>query len=200
LSNKDSYIRLTKKDEIDNYIVYPLDWKKALNRTNDDIGIETRIEKQMYQDKDLTFEFGKKDDNEQEYHFRVSALIRKGNKVLIDESARFLQHLIPIGGRLHFGETVNEGLIREVQEELNCTIKSSTFRGIGEDFFIFSNHRQIHFISAVFEIELNEEKYTGGDGTVPIWMDIAELNPTNTKMMSFVQFLKEKEISHAVNR
>jgi ADP-ribose pyrophosphatase len=199
LSNMEHYIKLIKKTDINNYLVYPENWEKVVEE-NDMISINTRIEKQMYQDRDIAFTIGKKDGNDQEYHFRVSALIRNDDKVLIDESASHLQHLIPIGGRLHFGETFNEGLNREIQEELNCTIKSSVFRGIGEDFFIFRNNKQIHFISALFEVELNEELYTAGDGTVPVWMDISELNPSNTKMLSFVKLLKEKEIMHATSR
>jgi len=199
LSNKESYIKLIKKTDIHNYQVFPENCENVIER-NEIISINTRVENQMYQDRDIAFTIGKKDGNDQEYHFRVSALIRNGNKVLIDESASHLQHLIPIGGRLHFGETFNEGLVREIQEELNCTIKNSSFRGIGEDFFIFRNNKQIHFISALFEVELNEEQYTAGDGTVPVWMDISELNPSNTKMLSFLQMLNKKEIKHATSR
>jgi len=195
LSNIADYIQFVKKEDIDKYIVYPFCWKKFETST-EKFTFETVIEHKQLLDKDICFVLGEKDNIIQEYDFRVSALIRKDNQILIDESARDMSHLLPIGGRLHYGETLEEGINREVEEELCTKIKNFKLRGIGEDFFIIHEDKHIHFISAVFEVELESENIVGADGSEPVWLDINEPNPSNTKMTSFIEFFNNKDTYH----
>jgi len=140
--NKDSNINLIKKNAIHNYLVYPKNWERALEQ-NEEVYINTTVEKQMYMDRNIEFIMSEHDSTEQKYKFIISVLICKGEKS-------------SISGVLHFGETLNEGLIRIVHEKFNCTIKRSFFGGFGEDFFTFENNKQIRFLSAAFAVELNE--------------------------------------------
>lgn len=114
-------------------------------------------------------------NNHTEFNVRISAVIRNSGKVLFDKSAYDKKHLVPIGGRMQMGESFEEALAREVKEELGVEINESNFLGYGQDFFELNlnedSKKPIHFISFVYEVEVDLEKIEFGDGCCGVWMD-----------------------------
>lgn len=62
----------------------------------------------------------------------VSGFIKRENKYLLVFDPRFCFWRVP-GGRLKFGETVEEALKREMKEELNVEVEIIRFLGFGQD-------------------------------------------------------------------
>ena len=61
-----------------------------------------------------------------------SALIEKNNKFLLVFCPRFKTWRVP-GGRVEWNETIENTLIREIQEEVEIKIKDYKFIGYGQD-------------------------------------------------------------------
>lgn len=114
-----------------------------------------------------------------EFNVRISAIIRNKDQILFDVSSFDAQHKVLIGGRMQMGERFEDALKREVSEELHVDILSSKFLGIGEDFFDLklseNKTKKIHFISFVFEIEVDNEAIVFDDGCVGVWFHPDEL-------------------------
>lgn len=122
-----------------------------------------------------------------EFNVRISAIIRDGDKVLFDESAYDKKHLVPIGGRMQMGESFQEALSREVKEELGVDILKSQFLGYGEDFFELSLNeglsKPIHFVSLVYEVEVDHDKIAFDDGCCGVWLDKNSLGDIHMKSL-----------------
>lgn len=107
------------------------------------------------------------------------ALICKDNKILIAKRSatkKFLPNIFEIpGGHIEYGESIEEGLIREVQEELHIDVK------IGDPVYVFTyvvgdNHIvEIDYLAYLKnpnqEIILNEE-----DHSEFRWLDEEEID------------------------
>lgn len=110
-----------------------------------------------------------------EFNVRISAIIRDGDKILFDCGAYDPMHKVVIGGRMQMGETLLESLKREVVEELSTPVVSSQFLGIGEDFFDLrlseSKTKRIHFISFIYEVEVDIDSIVYADGCQGEWID-----------------------------
>ena len=65
-------------------------------------------------------------------NIRVGAIIMKGDKFLMVENDRF-PHMYSVGGRIKFGETAEEAVVREVFEETGCKIEIIDFLGTIEE-------------------------------------------------------------------
>jgi ADP-ribose pyrophosphatase YjhB (NUDIX family) len=61
-----------------------------------------------------------------------SAVIKKDDKYLVIFDPLFSEWRVP-GGRLELNETVEQGLKREIQQELGLNIEVNTFLGFGQD-------------------------------------------------------------------
>ena len=126
-----------------------------------------------------------------EFNVRISALIRKGDYILFDESAYDRRHLVLIGGKMQMGESFIDALNREVGEELCVDVLSSTFLGHGEDFFDLKlkkdKHKHIHFISFVFEVEVDTDAIVFSDGARGVWKHKDEL--PDMHMSSVMRFI-----------
>ncbi len=120
-------------------------------------------------------------DRDTEFNVRISAVIRNGDAILFDNSSYDPMHIVLIGGRMQMGETFEEALRREVREELGVEIISCSYLGVGEDFFSLevkeNNHKQIHFISFVYEVDVDLEAIVFGDGAKGVWIHKDEVPP-----------------------
>ena len=67
-------------------------------------------------------------------NIRVGAIIMKGDKFLMVENDRF-DHMYSVGGRIKFGETAEEALVREVYEETGVKMEIDRLGFIHENFF-----------------------------------------------------------------
>lgn len=142
------------------------------------------------------------------FNYRVSALVRKGNKVLLHKSRKddfYAFH----GGRVKIGESSIEALKREFEEEIGEQIEVQEFVGMVENFFEY-NQKKYHELMLVFEVEFdNKELYDVDkikgleeDGKIEfVWTDINEIKNMDVRPVFLKQRLcDKKEIGHIVNK
>ena len=68
-------------------------------------------------------------------NIRVGAIIMKDDRFLMVENDRF-DHLYSVGGRIKFGETAEEAVVREVFEETGRKMEIDRLGFIHENFFL----------------------------------------------------------------
>ena len=69
-----------------------------------------------------------------EVNIRVGAIILKDGKFLMVGNPSF-DYLYSVGGRIQFGETAEEAVLREVREETGCSLEIDRLGFVTEDFF-----------------------------------------------------------------
>ncbi len=67
-------------------------------------------------------------------NIRVGAIIMKDDKFLMVENDRF-DHMYSVGGRIKFGETAEEAVVREVFEETGVKMEVDHLGFVHENFF-----------------------------------------------------------------
>lgn len=89
------------------------------------------------------------------FNFRVAGYITCQDKVLLQKDLDE-DHYNLIGGRVQFGETTEEALVREIEEEIGVKVKEPKLIHIAENFFGWHG-LQAHEIDFVFAIELSKK-------------------------------------------
>ena len=93
-------------------------------------------------------------------NIRVGAIIMKGNKFLMAGNDRF-DHLYSVGGRIHFGETAEEAVVREVYEETGVKLEIDRLGFVHENFFpgdsLAKKGNIVHEISFFFYMKVPED-------------------------------------------
>lgn len=98
---------------------------------------------------DITFETGK-----EKFNYRVCAIIINDGKILAMKDYRTPYYYLP-GGRVQMGETAEEAVLREVQEELNITSKINRPLWLNQSFFNEDvNHLDYHELCLYFLIDI----------------------------------------------
>lgn len=84
--------------------------------------------------------------NNQKFNFRTAGITIADNRVLLHRSEKDDFWTFP-GGRVELGETSQEGLIRELKEELNADIEMIRLLWVVENFFEYDrqNYHEIAF-------------------------------------------------------
>jgi 8-oxo-dGTP pyrophosphatase MutT (NUDIX family) len=67
-------------------------------------------------------------------NIRVGAIILKDGKFLMVSNPA-VDYLYSVGGRIQFGETAEQAVVREVQEETGCRLAVDRLGFVTEDFF-----------------------------------------------------------------
>ena len=99
-------------------------------------------------------------------NLRVGAIIQKNGKFLMAGNDRDA-YLYSVGGRIRFGETAGEAVVREVREETGLEVRLDAFLGIFHNHnMVWSNGDAAHVISAMYtasivsgEPRIDEESY-----------------------------------------
>ena len=74
--------------------------------------------------------------NEGKFNYRVGAIIRNGNKILMARNPNEKREFwYSVGGRVHFGESAEEAILRELKEETGLDCKIERMAAIHENFF-----------------------------------------------------------------
>ena len=127
-------------------------------------------------DMDSTFK-----DNKHILNIRVAGIIIKDNRVLMVKNLRS-DYIYSLGGRLKFGESAQQGVVREVYEETGVHMKIDRLGFIHENFFIGSTpskmNRQVYEITFYFYMKVPEDFHietdtatADGDGETLVWLD-----------------------------
>ena len=68
-------------------------------------------------------------------NLRVGAIIEKNGKLLMAGNRRHPEYLYTVGGRIRFGETIQEAVLREVFEETGVQMEIDRLGFVHENFF-----------------------------------------------------------------
>ena len=94
-------------------------------------------------------------------NLRVGAIILKDGKLLMAGNKARPSHLYSVGGRIKFGETAKEAVIREVCEETGYRLETDRLGFVHENYFYGdadSNHgKLIYEISFYFYMKVPED-------------------------------------------
>ncbi len=104
---------------------------------------------------DISYKF-----NNNVFNYRVSALIKKGDKYLVQKAVGTNYYTF-VGGRVSFAETSLEALQREIEEELDIKTKYIRDLGIIENFFNSNfTGEKYHEILITYELAfINNDDY-----------------------------------------
>ena len=93
-------------------------------------------------------------------NIRVGAIIIKDGKFLMVENDRF-DYMYSVGGRLKFGETTEEAVIREVYEETGVTMEIDRLGFIHENFFpgdsLVKSGNMVHELSFFYYMKVPKD-------------------------------------------
>lgn len=99
------------------------------------------------------------------FNYRVGAIITDGFKVLMaknpNERRKFYYS---VGGRVKFGESLEEAVLREVKEETGVDCEIERLACLHENFFTDDDGIPFHEVSVFFKIKHNDELLKIGNG------------------------------------
>ena len=144
------------------------------------------------------------------FNYRVGAVILDEDRVLLAKN-NGSEHYYTVGGRVRFGESAQEAVLREVYEELNVKLEIEKMVYIHENFFTWeSNATPCHEIALFFlmkpnpqisVIKLDTVREEYGDVSFH-WLLIDELE----KLTVYPDFLRfelrkqKKEVRHLITK
>lgn len=130
------------------------------------------------------------------FNHRVAAVIINDNKILAQRNPKDNTYYL-VGGRVSFGESTEEALVREVKEELNIDIKTYRPLWVNECFFIDQGTR-FHEIGMYYLVSLDntnfnhyEANFTTKENTkinYYEWLDINDIE----NIPLYPEFIKTK--------
>lgn len=117
---------------------------------------------------------------------RVGAILRHGNKVVIEISKLGKNSVIP-GGRIKIGEKSSLALIREIEEEMGFKLKEESLTLIKtlENFFNFEG-QNVHEIYFLYEYSLSKKEIEK--------INKLEINKDNST--TYFKFVNKNDISN----
>ena len=144
---------------------------------------------------------------EGKFNFRVGAVIFDGRRVLAarnpNEKRAFYYS---VGGRVNFGETLEEAILRELAEETGINCEIDRIYAIHENFFTDDDGVPFHEISVFFLIKKNNELWNirsrhltdkGPDGEYLEWIDL----DNSADITLYPAFFRELDLSdHSIKR
>lgn len=100
---------------------------------------------------DITYTTGNR-----KFNYRVCAMILRDNKILAMHDERSPYYYLP-GGRVKLGETAEQAVVREVEEELNVTAKILRPLWLNQAFFTEDvDHLHYHELCVYFLMDISE--------------------------------------------
>ena len=139
------------------------------------------------------------------FNYRVCAMIISGNKILAMHDERSPYYFLP-GGRVKIGETAEDAVIREVQEELGIVPKITRALWLNQAFFKEDvdnlNYHElcIYFLMDITDtaLLLRGEKFTTNEGDRTHTFEWLEFDKLKNEYF-YPSFLK-KDIFNLPNR
>ena len=143
------------------------------------------------------------------FNYRVGAIILSGGKVLMARNPQEKRvFYYSVGGRVKFGESLTEAVIREVREETGVDCEVDRIACIHENFFTDDDGVRFHEVSAFFLIKPCEELLNLHSGQLTDqaqageyleWIDLHRCEITiYPEFLRTVDFGADREIRHFV--
>lgn len=115
--------------------------------------LSKEITKRTEEIMDCTFQTG-----EGKFNFRVGAFIRDGDRILMAKNPNEKREFwYSVGGRVHFGETAQEAVLRELKEETGLTCEVEKLCAVHENFFTDDDGVPFHECSLFFLVKLTDD-------------------------------------------
>lgn len=118
------------------------------------------------------------------FNHRVAAVIVHSNKLLAQKNVETNEYYLP-GGRINYGESSEEAIIREIREELGITVTDYSSLWINECFFI-DNGTRFHEVGIYYLVNLENTKFNHYESVFELkegdrvntyeWLDIESLD------------------------
>ena len=101
------------------------------------------------------------------FNYRVGAIIKNGRKLLMARNPNEKRvFYYSVGGRVKYGETAHQAILRELKEETSFDCKIHSLYCIHENFFTDDDGVFFHEISLFFIIETNKDILSIKDGKI----------------------------------
>lgn len=130
------------------------------------------------------------------FNHRVAAVIIKDNRLLAQKNIADNSYYL-VGGRVSFGESTEEALVREIKEELKIDISSYKPLWINECFFTESG-KQYHEIGMYYIVDIENMEFNCFENDFEInesnrinhfsWLNIDDLD----KVVLYPEFIKNE--------
>ena len=140
------------------------------------------------------------------FNFRVAALIRNGNKILVEQNKQVDYYGLP-GGRCKLGEDSISAIIREMLEETGEEMEYVRSVGMLENFFISRyTNSPYHEILLIHELKFKNKDTYKKDNIINLeekkdgkfyWKEIDELNKCKSEIV--FKHLNDTEFFHMIN-
>lgn len=150
--------------------------------------------------------------DEGKFNFRVGALIRDRNRILVVRNPKEQPNVwYSVGGRVCYGESLEEAILRELEEETGIRCKVERLAAIHENFFTPPDGIPYHEFSAYFFVKPDKELCSipsghltsgGPEGEYLEWIDLDDC-AGKTIFPEFcitTDFSKENGVVHFVTR
>ncbi len=108
------------------------------------------------------------------FNHRVAAVIVRNNKLLAQKNIADNSYYL-VGGRVSFGESSEDALVREIKEELGTFITDYNPLWVNECFFI-DNGQKFHEIGIYYLVDISNTDFRCSDAV----FETKEENRTNT--------------------
>ena len=155
--------------------------------------------------------------DEGKFNFRVGGLIKdyanggQGRILMVRNPAERPNVWYSVGGRVQYGETLEEAVLRELKEETGFTCEVERLCAIHENFFTANDGTPYHEISGYFLVKMTDElraiktgQLTSGGpkGEYLEWIDLNDLAGKTIfpNFFTTVDFSKETGVLHFVKR
>ena len=128
-------------------------------------------------------------------HFGVYGIYIKDNNILVIKKGRGPytgKYDLP-GGRVEFGEKVEDTLKREFKEEVGGEIKSADFFMYNQNFLENFHHFGLYFIINECKIEKINDQADGHDSLGAEFVDVDSLNESNCAGIALETIRKYKK-------
>ncbi len=121
-----------------------------------------------------------------------SAFIEKDSKFLIFFCPRFKVWRVP-GGRTEFDETLEQTLLREMEEEIGIKIQNPKFLGYGQDHqYHVRAQRETSRLLMFFHVKINQEPKVDPDEAEEFkWVTLEELKEIKEKEGGLTDFFNK---------
>lgn len=148
-------------------------------------------------------------DNETVFNYRVSGVVIKDNKILLNrlKSDDFWTF---VGGKVAIGENSEKAIIREYYEETGANIVVERLAACVENFFVF-NSKKWHELLFLYLIKddneeldmfVGEREIKDNSDGIYKWFDLAELDKIKIKpecSQQIIYSLNYQSVQHIIN-
>ena len=144
------------------------------------------------------------------FNYRVAAVIRKGDKILVQLQKK-VDYFSLLGGRCEIGEDSVSAIKRELKEETGLDGSVIKTLAIIENFFTSAyNGKRYHELFFAFDMSFDDKEVYEKDSIENIefekdevkyiWKSIDELEEADFKPKALLKIIRKDEFTHYINK